>query len=141
MKGRLIWLIPALMLVLPSCSLLPTEEERPAPPIINDYTGETYSYAEVTRGNVVDVLSVTGRYSPAVAEELSFGESDIAISAVYVELGSQVKAGDMLAELNRSDILAELETVETELELLELELQYNADKIMREYEKYINSAK
>jgi len=56
----------------------------------------------VQRGDIVDKLLLAGRVA-GVEEMLSFSESGF-VSAVYVERGSVVEKGQLLAELDSSDL-------------------------------------
>jgi len=107
----------------------PAEEVTPTPiptPIVP--TVPTY---RVQRGEVVKMLQFTGRIAPVVEEELFFRTSGY-IGAVYAERNDEVQAGDILAELETTDLQnqlaqarAELETVQSSYEWQLAEAQAN----------------
>jgi len=112
----------AVMAVLGSCSLLPVEEEPPPAPILRSYEKTEYKFAEATRGDIVETIRITCQYSPAVEETLSFSVGNLPIINVYVSKGDFVKAGDILAELDSSDIDAQIESQQLQLDKMKLEL-------------------
>lgn len=114
--------LPAIMIGLGACSLLPVEEEPPPAPILRSYEKTEYRFAEATIGDIVETVRITCQYSPAVEETLSFGVGNLPIANVYVAQGDFVKAGDILAELDSSDVDAQIETQVIQLEKLKLEL-------------------
>ncbi|MGI6577606.1 MAG: efflux RND transporter periplasmic adaptor subunit [Eubacteriales bacterium] len=114
--------ILAMMFVLSSCSFLPVEEEPPPAPILRSYEKTEYKFAEVTRGDIVESVRITCQYSPAVEQTLSFSVSNLPVVNVYVTRGDLVKAGDILAELDSSDIDAQIEAAQLYLKRLKLEL-------------------
>ena len=143
-RAAAVLLCAALAVPLGACSLLPKEEEPPAPPVIRAYEAEDYTYAEVQRGDVTETLRVSCSYTPAKKETLAFAESGVQISAVYVDNGDTVAEGELLAELDRSGIASELDRASYELETLELERRHLAEDWnfeSRGYDLRIASAK
>jgi HlyD family secretion protein len=69
--------------------------------------GPTYKFVTVQRGTITELVSLTGNTTPEQSVSLSFGSSGI-ISSVYSDLGKQVREGQVLAELNMSDLVAQL---------------------------------
>jgi multidrug efflux pump subunit AcrA (membrane-fusion protein) len=65
-------------------------------------------FETVTRGTVSQVVSVTGKVKPAQTVDLSF-EKTGKIIAVYHGVGDHVYAGQPLAAISTTDILAQLE--------------------------------
>ena len=61
----------------------------------------------VQKGSITQSVSITGNTAAAQNVSLSFGSSGI-ISNTYTDLGKQVYAGQVLAELNTSDLTAQL---------------------------------
>ena len=74
----------------------------------------TYQFVTVQRGSITESVSLTGNTTPAQNVSLSFGASGI-ISHTYSSLGSRVYAGSVLADLNMSDLMAQLHTAEAGL--------------------------
>ncbi|MEI6280635.1 MAG: efflux RND transporter periplasmic adaptor subunit [bacterium] len=66
-----------------------------------------YKFIGVERGSIIESVSLTGNTTPAESVSLSFGSGGI-ISHTYSSLGKQVSKGQVLAELNMSDLIAQL---------------------------------
>jgi len=90
------------------------EEATPTPlptPIVP--TKPTY---KVQRGEVVNKLEFTGRVAPVVEQELFFRTSGY-VDKVYVKRNDWVKAGDILAELEVTDLKNQIAQAEAALEV------------------------
>ena len=74
----------------------------------------TYQFVAVTRGSVTQSVSLTGNTAPEQSVSLAFGGSGI-ISQTYSSLGKKVSAGQLLAEENISDLLAQLHNAQAGL--------------------------
>ncbi|NLG26278.1 MAG: biotin/lipoyl-binding protein, partial [Chloroflexi bacterium] len=108
-------LLGALVLMLAGCTVLPTmgQEEPtptpvPAPPIPDKPT-----YV-VQRGVVEQTLKFSGRVGPALEHELFFRQ-DGRIARVYVQNDDEVVQGQLLAELDNTDLYQQIEQVELDL--------------------------
>jgi HlyD family secretion protein len=88
----------------------PTETAQPA--------RTTYT---VQRGDVIDMVQLSGRIVP-IQQELAFTVDGI-MNKIYVEPGNKVKQGDLLAELNTSDLTDQLK---------QLKVIYEQDRISLE---------
>ncbi len=80
-------------------------------------TNPTY---EVQRGDVVRVLEFSGRVAPVQEEELYFRTGGY-VDAVYVSRNSEVKAGDLLAELEVTDLKNQITQAEAELVAVQMD--------------------
>ncbi|MCX6751837.1 MAG: biotin/lipoyl-binding protein, partial [Candidatus Nomurabacteria bacterium] len=67
----------------------------------------TYQFVTVQNGSITESVSLTGNTIPNQNVSLAFGSSGI-VSHTYSDLGKQVNKGQVLAELNMSDLLAQL---------------------------------
>jgi RND family efflux transporter MFP subunit len=67
----------------------------------------TYQFVTVQRGSIAESVSLTGNTIPTQNVSLAFGSSGI-VSHTYSGLGKQVQAGQVLAELNTNDLVAQL---------------------------------
>lgn len=76
---------------------------------------------EVMRGNVVQEVSVTGKIVPLTDVELSFEKSG-RVSKVYSQVGDEVKEGDLLLELDNSELVAQLRQAEASVSAEEARL-------------------
>lgn len=66
-----------------------------------------YKFVTVQRGSITELVSLTGNTIPQQSVSLSFGSSGV-ISHTYSDLGKSVQVGQVLAELNMSDLSAGL---------------------------------
>jgi HlyD family secretion protein len=69
--------------------------------------GTTYQFVTAQKGSITELVSLTGNTTPEQNVSLAFGSSGI-ISNTYSDLGKQVYAGQVLAELNMNDLVAGL---------------------------------
>jgi macrolide-specific efflux system membrane fusion protein len=88
-----------------------------------------YRTVEVRRGDVIRYVNITANYVPAQEESLAFEIGDEYIHAVYVDIGDNVQAGDIVAELDRTYFQNELERLAreeswTRLSLSQLETRH-----------------
>lgn len=74
--------------------------------------GTTYQFITVERGSITQTVSLTGNTAPAQSVSLTFGTGGI-IARMYSGLGKQVRAGQVLATLNTSDLVAGLHQVQS----------------------------
>jgi len=137
---RLLAALLLALLVLTGCTLLPagsagrassalSEEATPTPiPTPVAVAKPTYT---VARGDVVKQVVLGGRIAPITQKDLFFKVSG-RVRAVFVESNDMVKAGQLLAELEISnlerDLTAsqlELERAQARLKAAETELQQN----------------
>ena len=79
----------------------------------------THPIYEVQRGEVIKIVQFTGRIAPVVEEELFFRTSGY-VGTVLVERDDWVQAGDILAELETTDLQNQLILAQTELEAVQL---------------------
>lgn len=73
-----------------------------------------HQFISVERGSISETVSLTGSTIPSQDVSLSFGSSGI-VSHTYSSLGKNVYSGQVLAELNMSDLLAQLRSAEAGL--------------------------
>jgi RND family efflux transporter MFP subunit len=108
-----------ILIAVAGCGSAPsgTEDATPTPiptPIVP--IKPTY---EVQRGEVVESIEFTGRIAPVVEEELFFRTAGY-VEAVYVKRDDEVQAGDILAELETTDLQNQLAQARADLEAIEL---------------------
>lgn len=80
-------------------------------------TNPTY---EVQRGDVVRLLQFSGRVAPVLEEELFFKTNGY-VSEVYVGRSEEVQEGDLLAELEFTDLKNQIVQKEAELKAVEMD--------------------
>ncbi len=105
------------------CGLIPKEEELPTAPYLVEAETQEYVFTPVFVGDVFVSENVRSYYIPSSNEKLSFGIGGEYIKNVYVELGDQVHAGDILMELDVSTIQSQI--TQQEQELSDLSRQIN----------------
>ena len=81
-----------------------------------------YQFITVESGSITESVSITGNTTPSKSVSLSFGSGGI-ISNTYSDLGKQVKAGDVLAELNMNDLLAGLHQAQANVDAEQAKLK------------------
>lgn len=86
----------------------------------------------VQKDNLVTTVTATGTVEPIVLVEIGTQVSGV-ISKIYVDYNSEVKAGQILAELDKRMLISELETAQASLKTKQIELQqqlrnYNRSK-------------
>ncbi|MEI7810525.1 MAG: biotin/lipoyl-binding protein, partial [bacterium] len=84
-----------------------------------------YQFITVQNGPITESVSITGNTTPNQSVSLSFGASGT-ISHTYSDLGKKVSAGQVLAELNTSDLFAQLHQAQAAL----LVTQTSYDKLV-----------
>ncbi|MCX6738617.1 MAG: biotin/lipoyl-binding protein, partial [Candidatus Parcubacteria bacterium] len=67
-----------------------------------------YEFAKVEKRSIVQEVSVTGRVKPAEDVSLAF-QSGGRVSVAHVKVGDTVLSGDILVELQKADLLANLQ--------------------------------
>jgi len=112
-----------MILTVIGCSAIPTlSKEDPTPtPVPAPEIPDKPTYV-VQRGTVEETLTFTGRVAPAVEQELFF-RADGRVSHVYVENGDLVEAGQLVAELDNTDLYQQIEQAQLEVEIATLALQ------------------
>jgi multidrug efflux pump subunit AcrA (membrane-fusion protein) len=106
-KIAFLWL--CLLIILAGCSGNSASQSTPTPiptPIVP--TKPTY---DVQRGDIERKLVFAGRMAPAVEQDVYFRTPGY-VQAVYVKNGDEVKTGDVLAELDVTDLRAQLAQAE-----------------------------
>lgn len=94
-------------------------------------TNPTYT---VERGLVVDEMQFTARIAPVVEEELFFKMGGY-VDTVYVRRGDEVKEGDLLAELEVTDLKNQITQKEAELQAVQMDF----DRRMAEAQANVHS--
>ncbi len=77
--------------------------------------------AKANRGTISSYVSAVGNLEPRRSVDLSFGQSGT-VRTIDVQLGDQVKAGDVLAELETTELELQLRSAEVSLKNAQLNL-------------------
>jgi len=80
-----------------------------------------YQIVEVTKGDVVDLVSVTGTVISAKEIDLEFEKAG-KIKTIGVEVGSQVTIGQVLVRLDNAELNAEFQASQAALEIAQAKL-------------------
>lgn len=102
------------------------EQEEPVRLIeeSDSYEGVEYYKEPVKRGDLTEQIQIVSQFLPREEWELGFETGGLLLSALYVEEGDEVLKGEILAELDCSDIEEELFRLDAEQEKLYLRQEY-----------------
>ena len=103
-------------------------ENGPTPTPIPTSIVPTNPTYQVQRGDVVRLLQFSGRAAPVREEELFFRANGY-VETVYARRNDSVKEGDLLAELEVTDLKNQISQVEAEL----LAVKMNNDRQVAEF--------
>ncbi|MCD8194123.1 MAG: efflux RND transporter periplasmic adaptor subunit [Tannerellaceae bacterium] len=93
--------------------------------------GMMLSTVQVTRGTISDMVTATGTVEPVIEVEVGTQVSGI-IDKIYVDYNSTVKKGQLIAEMDKVTLQAEVDAAEAQLASNKAELDYQT----RNYERY-----
>lgn len=85
-------------------------------------TGPAYETVTAKKGDILEEVSVTGNVKPSKEVALAFEKSGT-VSAVYVDVGDEVRIGETLVVLGSSDLKAQLAQAEANLRVQEIKLE------------------
>ena len=118
----------AVVMGMTGCGLLPKEEELPMAPVLVETETEEYTVATVVRGDVRITETIRTNYVASESEKLSFKTGGEIVSNVYVQVGDEVKKGDVLMELDISNQQDQLRQQQDYLDDLYLQLEHLYEK-------------
>ena len=119
--------IPLFIAVLASCSKKPEV---------------TYTSVPAERQNITSSITATGTIEPVTKVEVGTQVSGI-IDKIYVDYNSEVRKGQVIAELDKTNLLSELASSQSNLSNAQAELTYqkaNYERFKTLYEKGLVSA-
>ena len=102
----------------------------------------TYKTAEAVVQDITTSVTATGTIEPVTSVTVGTQVSDI-VSKLYVDYNSIVKAGDVIAELDRTNLMSELSSAKASLNSAQSELDYqkaNHERYKTLHEKGLISA-
>jgi len=131
------WIIPviAAAFLCTACAFLPKEEQLPEAPVLRASEDDQYTQVAVLRGDVIAKEFVICKYQPAVEEVYRFALDDEIIKQAYVEVGDEVKVGDLLVELECTDLVRKVEAQQDTLDSLNLQITQTDEKLKLYYER------
>lgn len=124
---RMISMVGVFPMLFTGCGLLPKEEELPAAPIIHSFEMNEYVQTIVLRGDLTREKTVRCDYVPTKQENLGFSIGGEFLEKIYVSKGQEVKAGELLAELDSTGIADQIDSLEYRLEVLKLQKDHLAE--------------
>ena len=104
--------------------------------------GFTYSEAEAAKQDIVNSVTATGTIEPVTSVDVGTQVSGV-ISKLYVDYNSGVKAGQVIAELDRTNLMSELSSAQASLKSAQSNLEYqktNYERYKALYDKGLISA-
>lgn len=102
----------------------------------------TYSTTQIEQGDVMTTVTATGTIEPVTKVEVGTQVSGI-VSKLYVDYNSVVKAGQVIAELDRTNLISELSSMKANLTSQMSNFEYqkaNYNRYQNLYEKGLVSA-
>ena len=102
----------------------------------------TYTEVEVTKQDVTTTVTATGTIEPVTSVDVGTQVSGI-VSKLYVDYNSVVKAGQIIAELDRTNLISELSSAQANLKSAQSDLDYqktNYERFKALYDKGLISA-
>jgi len=134
----------AAFLVLCTAGLLLTgcgrEEKAKTVKIVTEDVSDKYDLALVDIRDVKLMENITCTYSQLNEQKLSFTINGRRVAYVYVDEGSEVKAGDIVAELDVEDLEDEVFDLRSQIQVNELKLT-QTQELIDFYDSRINSSK
>ena len=125
MKRTIVMLAMILPLLLTLTSCLPAEDEPLDPPVMRAAEFERPLTALVARGDLVNIVRVSCNYKPLSERSYNFKTAGFFIDDILVEFGDEVEEGQLLAVLDRSDLIESIEEARLDLRLAELNRRRN----------------
>lgn len=89
-----------------------------------------YSEEQVVRGDVLTSITATGTIEPVTKVEVGTQVSGI-IDRIYVDFNSEVKKGQVIAELDRSTLRARLQSAQAQLSSSKADFEYQTKNLQR----------
>jgi macrolide-specific efflux system membrane fusion protein len=115
----------ALVLVgmsMSSCFLLPREQEILAPPLAEP-PEITYRTLAVSRGDLQDSIRAFGTFVSANQSDLYFDRRGGRLRTIYVSIGDDIQAGQLIADLYTDSLEAEITQAELSLRRSQIALE------------------
>lgn len=106
-------------LALSGCALLPMEQEVLQPPLVEPVQ-EQFDVVKAGKGDIQTALRGTANFVSATAANLAFKESGGRIKAISVTQGQEVKAGDLVAEIETGDLEYQIRLQKINVEKMKL---------------------
>ncbi|MCC8130360.1 MAG: efflux RND transporter periplasmic adaptor subunit [Ruminococcus sp.] len=109
-------------LSLSGCYFLPEEEEYLDPPVVKA-SEVSYTTTATTKKDITKQVTTAGTIASGTQQNVYFASYGGIIKAVYVSAGDEVVEGDLIAELETTELDEEIYIMELEMQREELEVQ------------------
>lgn len=109
-------------LSLSGCYFLPEEEEYLDPPVVKA-SEVSYTTTTATKKDITKQVTTAGTIASGTQQNVYFASYGGIIKAVYVSAGDEVVEGDLIAELETTELDEEIYIMELEMQREELEVQ------------------
>lgn len=129
------------LLAVSGCGLAPKEEVLPDAPVLPTAAIKSYKKATVMRGDIIQRVKVECIYKAFRTEELKFGVEGKRLAHVYFEEGDRVKAGDLLADLEMSDLTEQIKYRTENIESINMQITNEKEMlelVVSNYSRLIN---
>lgn len=133
-KKQLLCLALCSCQLLSGCNLLPVEEARPTL-VVQATKNVDYDVETVKREDLVSAKLIYCTYVQLKDENLSFHLEGKKVEKVYVETGSTVKKGDLIAELDLGNAVEDIKNLEYTIQTNEIQIKYTKNLKNLELEK------
>lgn len=90
----------------------------------------TYATAQVQKTDITTSVTATGTIEPVTSVDVGTQVSGI-VSKIYVDYNSVVKAGQVIAELDRTNLMSELSSAQASLRSAQSDLDYQKSNYTR----------
>lgn len=117
-----------LLAMTASCALLPQEPVYERAPIVAAYTTKPYKYATIQRGDIEIRENIRFEYEPTQEAALAFSVGGLLFEDVYVNQGSQVTEGQILAALESGDIDEQISSKDAAISRSELDIEQTKER-------------
>jgi macrolide-specific efflux system membrane fusion protein len=114
-------------LLFGGCFALPVEEPVLPPPVIQPFTPAAHTTVTLTRGTLTRSRSLSVNIVPAVEFVLNFEVPDVLIHSINVEVGDEVNAGDIVAELDREAFIQAIYNAERDVSAALIQISHLED--------------
>ena len=124
LKSTKLLFLAAGFFVLSGCFALPVEEPLLPPPVVQAFTPAEHVTMVAARGTLQRYRQLNVRIVPAREEVLVFDVPDVYISSINVEVGDEVSAGDIVAELEREAFVRAIYLAQREITAANINLTH-----------------
>jgi len=112
----------SVLILFSGCALVPKEEVLPQMPVAKEISAEVIETVAVMRGDMIYEKDYICKYQPVSTENLYFQEHGLLIANVFVKVGDTVKAGDLIAELDNTQLHETISNQKQKVDSLNLQI-------------------